>query len=169
MRSKMKTKLNKTKFSNGIQKPKRGSVKNNPISTNIKREKNKIFLVSPDGEKLAVVKVIGETESSINLSTWRAYVKHKGYGKELIQKIVKSKPNLYMVTTNGLSKEGEPAMQQALKGFKITDWRTSGAGAFIMFMRQDAIDYYVELQEKSGRRSVIQINPELHSRNDKTN
>jgi hypothetical protein len=129
---------------------------------------NEKAILKEKGKKVAEVKINEYGDEVLKLSDWKALEKGKGYGKELVQKIIKDKPDVWYISTDGFTKEGSENIEKALPDFKIIDWRRSPGGGFGHLMRQDAIDYYVEEQEKKGgRQHVLQVHPSLHSKHEK--
>lgn len=129
-----------------------------------KEDKGKVLLKDKEGNELASFKLDYDSEDAINISKWKAKVKGSGYGRELIQKFVKSKPDLYSITTDGFTEKGEANIQKALPGFKIINKRRGYGGSTANIMRQDVIDYFVDRQkENPKKRFFINVNPEFHS------
>jgi hypothetical protein len=150
---------------------------NNPVrpvkqaqKTRIVRDSNRVALVDQKGNKLAQFKVWAESDQSVRITNWKAYKKGQGYGKELIKKYVASKPNLFFITTDGLSKAGQYNIEKALPNFRVILLGGLGGRGISNIMRQDAIDNYVENQEYMDNRRIrrpIWVDPKFHSRNKK--
>ena len=123
------------------------------------------YTLQTDGKVLASIRVKKFGDEILNFKTWRTYVKGKGYGKELVQRIIKKNPDVYQINTNGLSRAGEANIGKALPEFKIIFWRTGMSGGIATLLRQDAIDYYID--KRKGRYALYQIDPKLRSKRKK--
>lgn len=136
---------------------------NDPVQRNlivIKGEK--VELKDLTGKKLASFKLNYDTSDAINISDWKASEKGFGHGKELLTRfIAEERPDVYMITTDGLTEKGKENILKALPEFKIIIWRRGAGGAVAVLMRQDAIDYY--LDNTGGRIGFVEIDPKLHS------
>lgn len=129
-----------------------------------KDSKGKVSLQDKEGNELASFKLNYENEEAINISKWKAKQKDHGYGRELLKKFVESKPDLYSISTDGLTEKGEANIQKALPEFKIIEKRRGYGGSMANLMRQDAIDYFIDKQkENPTRRQFVQIDPKFHS------
>lgn len=129
-----------------------------------KDDKGKVLLKDKEGNELASFNLNYEDKQSANISKWKAKVKGSGYGRELIQKFVKSKPDLHTIGTDGLTEKGEANIQKALPGFKIIEKYRGNAASVAILMKQEAIDHFIDEQkEDSTRQPIFQINPKFHS------
>ena len=118
----------------------------------------KIKLINEQGTELASLQINYDSPEAINISKWKAKIKGHGYGKELIKLILKERPKLWQITTDGLTEMGEKNLKKVLTEFKIIDWRRGAGGAIAIFMRQDAIDYFID-----NPTNIFRIDPKLHS------
>jgi hypothetical protein len=112
------------------------------------RDGKKVLLKDEKGDVLASLKVTYDSDTALRIEAWKAKKKGHGYGKELMRELLKAYPNVTTIATDGLSEMGARNIEKALPNFKIIEWRRSGAGGMAMLMRQDAIDYFVEQNQK---------------------
>ena len=137
----------------------------------ISKGKNR-FLIDNNKTKLATIKINNETNTTINISNWKTYKKGKGYGKKLLNEITKNKPDLYLITTDGLTKLGQENIEKGLNenntnplyNFKLISLRGNSGGGIAQIWRQDVINYYIEKQRnnKSNSRNIFEFNENLY-------
>jgi len=143
------------------------TIRSATLKTRDKTENKHKLMLCDKKQKLATT-VLSDYDTALNLSHGRAYQKHKGYAKQLITCIIKKHPQAWLINTDGFTKQGHSSFQKIMEqnGFRLIDWRWSGAGGYARAMRQDIIDKIVEKQEK-GERMIFYVDPKYHSRNKK--
>jgi hypothetical protein len=120
------------------------------INTVLVREKKRALLKDDEGNVLASVKILNDDGETLALKSWRAKKKGHGYGKELIAKLVQSRPRLWLITTDGLTEMGAANIVKALPDFKIIEWRRGLMSSGVaQIMSQSAIDYFIEKAKES--------------------
>ena len=118
-----------------------------------------------DGVVLARFRLVYDSDSAVKIKDWKALQKGKGYGKELLVKFVKSRPDLFFITTDGFTSSGLFNIKKALPDWKLIDYRRGYTDSVGVLMRQDAIDYYID--NHKGRFGLFHLDSSLHSREDK--
>jgi hypothetical protein len=141
------------------------TVKSIPIKTRDKTEQKQKLILCEKNQKLATT-TIADYGTALNLSHGRAFIKHHGYAKQLITCLIKKHPDVWLINTDGFTKQGHPSFKKAMEknNFRIVDWRWSGAGGYARALRQDVIDQIIEKQEK-GAHFIYYVDPKFHSRN----
>lgn len=115
-------------------------------------------------KKLASIRMI-DHDTSIRLENWKTHVKGRGHGKQLIDCVIKSKPGLFHIATDGFTENGYNAFKKVVEkyDFQITEWiHGTHAGVGNAF-RQDFIDMVIDRQEK-GHRMIFHFVPSFHSK-----
>jgi hypothetical protein len=121
-----------------------------------------------DGETQLATTKYTDYGNAMNLEGGRSYVKGHGYAKQLITCLIKSKPDVWLINTDGFTKQGFESFSKVMEenDFRIVDWRWSGVGGIGRAMRQDIIDKIIEGDER-GERFIFAVNHSFHSRNKK--
>ena len=135
-----------------------------PLKETLKtvKNKNKLELRDSKGNKLASLQINVDGIQNITISHWKTFAKGKGYGRLLIKKLIKSKPDLWMITTDGFTEKGHANIMKALPNWRLMDWRRGTHAGWAILMHQDAIDWIID--EKGGRYSLFRIDPSFHSK-----
>jgi len=133
-----------------------------PSKPTYEKRGDKVVMIV-DGKVVAEQKVKEYGEEAITISGWKAKVKGKGYGKELLRHVLKTHPKAWLINTDGFTTKGFENFRKVAneEGYVITEWSYSGMGRAV---RQDAIDYFIEEEEK-GKRLMWRFDPNMHSRN----
>lgn len=146
-----------------IRNAERSEVLSRKSHMKIKKSDKKVTLVDKRKE-LASMNIDFREEGIVSISNWKAKVKGKGYGKKLMKDYIDANPDIWNISTDGLTEVGMHNIKKALPEFKIIDTRkTRGLMFKARLMSQSAIDYFIERQEKGIRRPIY-VNPKLHSR-----
>lgn len=140
------------------------------------KEKKRKFKDSPptmklmlcDGDKKLATTTYTDYKTAMNLKGGRSYVKGHGYARQLITCLIKSKPDVWLINTDGFTKQGYEAFSKVMEenDFRIVDWRWSGSGGYGRAMKQDMIDKIIEADEQ-GTRFIWAVDSSFHSRNKK--
>jgi hypothetical protein len=108
-----------------------------------------------------------EEDTMATLVNWKSMVPGHGYGRQLLTCVLDSKPKLSALATDGFSELGMINFKKAAKNFVIIEHKRGYQFSWAMAWRQEAVDAWIEKQEKVEKRGKIlfwHLDPKLHSK-----